>query len=73
MIVKANSGFQKFKAVTRENIRKLPIWERLSPELQEAAEVVSAVLPFRTNSYVVEELIIGSSGIRFQSMSSATL
>ncbi len=57
MIMKSNSGAEKYKAVTRENVKKLPIWERLSPELKEAIEVVSAVLPFRTNHYVIDDLI----------------
>lgn len=57
MIVKANANSQRYKAVTRENIRKNPIWSRLSSDLQEAVQVVSTVLPFRTNQYVIDELI----------------
>lgn len=47
----------KFRAVTRANITQRPEWDRLSPALQEAIRVVSLVLPFRTNAYVMEELI----------------
>jgi len=46
-----------YQAITRENIGKTEVWQRLSPELQEAVRVVSAVLPFRTNTYVVDNLI----------------
>jgi KamA family protein len=46
-----------YQAVTRENIKKLPVWSRLSPDLREAVEVVSAVFPFRVNNYVVDDLI----------------
>lgn len=35
----------------------MPYWNRLSPELQEAVIVVSAVLPFRSNEYVAREMI----------------
>ncbi len=48
---------EKFHAVTRSNVSKTPQWERLSASLREAVEVVSAVLPFRTNHYVMRELI----------------
>ena len=48
---------QRFKAVTRTNVSATPEWESLDPDLREGLEVVSAVLPFRTNKYVMEELI----------------
>ena len=47
----------KFKPYTRQTIDQAPQWARLSPELQEAVLVVSRVLPFRTNDYVMTELI----------------
>ena len=47
----------RFRAITRSNIAKSSAWERMSPDLREAVMVVSAVLPFRTNAYVVDELI----------------
>lgn len=47
----------KYRAITRSNIHKLPFWETLDAELREAVEVVSLVLPFRTNEYVAAELI----------------
>ncbi|MBZ0173349.1 MAG: hypothetical protein K8E66_13270, partial [Phycisphaerales bacterium] len=47
----------RYKAITRSNIAGLPVWSRLEPELREAVEVVSMVLPFRTNEYVCNELI----------------
>lgn len=47
----------KFKPYTRQSINQAPQWELLSEELQEAVLVVSRVLPFRTNQYVMNELI----------------
>ncbi|QDG51783.1 lysine 2,3-aminomutase [Persicimonas caeni] len=46
-----------YKPITRANVSNTPQWQRLSPEQREAIEVVSAVLPFRTNNYVMQELI----------------
>ena len=46
-----------YKPYNRSSIRKAPQWERLSHDLREAVEVVSLVLPFRTNQYVMDELI----------------
>lgn len=47
----------KYQPFTRHNFRQLPQVQRLSAEQIFAIEVVSHVLPFRTNNYVVEELI----------------
>jgi len=47
----------KFKPYTRQTIRQAPQWELLSAEQQEAVQVISHVLPFRTNQYVLEQLI----------------
>ena len=47
----------KFKPYTRQTIRQARQWELLTPEQQEAVQVVSHVLPFRTNEYVLEQLI----------------
>ncbi|MCP5118157.1 MAG: lysine 2,3-aminomutase, partial [bacterium] len=57
MVVNTNNGTPKYQAVTRDNIRKLPVWSHLEPELQEVVRVVSAVLPFRINNYVIDNLI----------------
>ena len=48
---------ERYRAVTRASIHRTPQWESLSPGLREATKVVSSVLPFRTNAYVMEELI----------------
>ena len=48
---------ERFKAVTRSNVAQTPEWEGLDPDLRDGIEVISAVLPFRTNKYVMEELI----------------
>ncbi|MBZ0310522.1 MAG: lysine 2,3-aminomutase, partial [Anaerolineae bacterium] len=47
----------RYKAYTRDTIHTLPQYQTLSPELQFDIQVVSAVLPFRVNPYVVNELI----------------
>ncbi len=57
MTVTSTNTHPKYQAITRENIARLPIWSRLPQDLREAVQVVSAVLPFRTNNYVVDELI----------------
>jgi KamA family protein len=47
----------KFKPYTRHTIRQAPQWEKLTQEQRESVAVVSRVLPFRVNSYVMNELI----------------
>ncbi len=47
----------KFTVVNSRNVASFPLWKKLRPGLKEAIRVVSAVLPFRTNNYVVNELI----------------
>ncbi|MGH8782871.1 KamA family radical SAM protein [Paraburkholderia sp.] len=47
----------KFKPYTRNTITQVPQWQLLSADLQEAVDIVSRVLPFRVNSYVLNELI----------------
>ncbi|GAB4384097.1 MAG: KamA family radical SAM protein [Phycisphaerales bacterium] len=58
-MVQFSNGDQRdrYRAVTRSNVAKLPQWADLDPELREAVEVVSLVLPFRTNRYVTDHLI----------------
>ncbi len=47
----------KFKPYTRQSIEQAPQWQRLPEELREAVQVISHVLPFRTNQYVMDHLI----------------
>lgn len=47
----------RFQAITRDNIESLPQWRRIPADLQEVVKAVSLVLPFRTNRYVVDQLI----------------
>ncbi len=47
----------KFKPYTRQSIQQAPQWEKIPAELREAVLVVSRILPFRTNQYVMSELI----------------
>ncbi len=46
-----------YKSFSLHNYRKIPQIERLTAEQLEAIEVVGRVLPFKTNTYVVNELI----------------
>lgn len=48
---------RRYRAITRANVHETRAWGELSAEEREAIEVVSAVLPFKTNNYVVDELI----------------
>src|SRR5436190_19190627 len=47
----------KFKPYTRNSIEHAPQWQLIPKELRDAVMVVSKVLPFRTNEYVMNELI----------------
>jgi KamA family protein len=47
----------KYRAYTKNNFNKIPAYERLSKEHIQAINIVSEVLPFKTNNYVVNELI----------------
>jgi len=48
---------EKYRAVRRQDLSDLPQFRHLSREDRIAMLAVSAVLPFRTNYYVIEELI----------------
>ena len=50
-------GPSRYRAYTLHNYLRLPQIQQLSDEDRFAIEVVGRVLPFKTNSYVVEELI----------------
>ncbi|MCK5137483.1 MAG: lysine 2,3-aminomutase [Bacteroidales bacterium] len=47
----------KFQAYARHNLNKIPAYGRLSQSQIQAINIVSEVLPFKTNNYVVNELI----------------
>lgn len=53
----ARSPERKFRAYERKDLDKICQWAALSEEQRLAMSAVSHVLPFRTNRYVVEELI----------------
>lgn len=46
-----------FVPYNNKTIQRAPQWARIPREHREAIEVVSQVLPFRTNNYVLDELI----------------
>lgn len=47
----------KYQAYTTNNFKNIPQIQRLSEEQVHAIDVVSTVLPFKTNNYVVDHLI----------------
>jgi len=47
----------RYRAINRANIHKLPEWDWMPEEAKRAIRVVSTVLPFKTNQYIVRELI----------------
>ena len=47
----------KYQVYARHNLEKLPYFGRLSQEQIQSIRIVSEVLPFKTNNYVVNELI----------------
>ena len=48
---------QRYQAIGLHNIGKRPEWHTLPDDIREAVEVVGQILPFRTNSYVLDNLI----------------
>lgn len=50
-------GMREYVVYTRKDIDRLPQLRRLSQTDRDAMKAVAAVLPFRVNNYVVEELI----------------
>ncbi len=53
----ARSGARKYRVYTRKDIGLIPELQRLAVTDRVAMEAVAAVLPFRVNNYVVEDLI----------------
>lgn len=47
----------KYTSFMLHNFRNIPQLKSVSPEIIEAIEVVGSVLPFKTNSYVIDTLI----------------
>lgn len=47
----------KYQAYARHNLNKIPTYDRLSKEQIHSIQIVSEVIPFKTNNYVVNELI----------------
>lgn len=47
----------RFKPYTRLSIRQAPQWDKLASEQQQAIDIVSRVMPFRVNAYVLDHLI----------------
>ena len=47
----------QLKTYTLRNYKSIPQITNLSDEMIEAIEVVGRVLPFKTNNYVIDELI----------------
>jgi hypothetical protein len=47
----------EYKSINLRNFKNHKILRKLNPEILESIEVVGNVLPFKTNNYVVENLI----------------
>jgi KamA family protein len=52
-----NQHQETYRAYGLEALKKSPYWQRLPEDCQEALSIVSMVLPFRTNKYVLDHLI----------------
>ncbi len=50
-------GHYTYTPITRVTVDRLPQFQALPKEVQDTIRVVSVVFPFRTNQYVIEELI----------------
>jgi len=48
---------RRYKVYTRRHLDQIPQLQQLPPTYREAMKAVAAVLPFRVNNYVVEDLI----------------
>jgi KamA family protein len=57
LLAEINSSTMKLQSYSLHNYRNLPQVNNLTEEQIEAIEVVGNVLPFKTNNYVVNELI----------------
>jgi hypothetical protein len=55
--IKRRAATRPYRAYTRKDIDTVPEIRQLSEDRILAMKAVSAVLPFRVNRYVVEELI----------------
>jgi KamA family protein len=47
----------KYQVYARHNLDKIPVYGRFSKEQVQSIRIVSEVLPFKTNNYVINELI----------------
>jgi len=48
---------ERYRPVDLRTIERTEIWDRLPSEVRESVDVVARVLPFRTNRYVLDELV----------------
>jgi len=56
-LIQVHRQHKKYRAINASKVRSLPQWEKIPAEAREAVDIVSRVFPFRTNNYVVKELI----------------
>jgi KamA family protein len=47
----------RYRAVTAASVQRHPVWERLDADQRRALVVVSQVLPFKANEYVIDQLV----------------
>lgn len=57
MLIKSSNNYERYHPIGRKGLDSLPQIQNLDQDERTAMKVVSAVLPFRTNTYVLNELI----------------
>lgn len=57
MLIKPSPKSYTYRSYAQHNYRQIPQLANLSKELLDDIEIVSHVLPFKSNNYVIEELI----------------
>jgi len=57
MVASAKIKPAKYRVYTRNDLAAIPQLNRLSPDVRLSMQAVAAVLPFRVNNYVIENLI----------------
>jgi KamA family protein len=56
-VLRSAGDERKYRVFTRKDIDSMPVLSSLSEKFRNSMKAVSAVLPFRVNNYVIEDLI----------------
>lgn len=57
MLSPVTNTHPRYRGITRANVHKTAEWDWIPQDIQHSIKVVSTVLPFKTNEYVMRELI----------------